>query len=149
MTDTTLRSPARGSRRRLSTAIAVLIILLVIAGAWFMKAVDPLSSRLLPPCVFYQFTGLYCAGCGSGRMLHLLLNGHVWAAFRMNPLAMVSLPVFAYLLARVGYSLYFKKPLPRLPAFLPWVCVAAILLFTVARNLPWMPLAWLAPTNIG
>lgn len=39
-------------------------------------------------CVFYQFTGWYCPGCGIGRSVLSLLNGDWMQAFRYNVLLM-------------------------------------------------------------
>ena len=46
------------------------------AGAWVLQRVDPnAAGSPLPGCVFYQFTGLYCPGCGMTRALHALVHG--------------------------------------------------------------------------
>lgn len=149
MPDTAERNTIKKSRGPVTIALAVLLGAAAATGLYFLAVVDPENSRLLPPCLFYRFTGLYCAGCGVSRALHDILNGHVWAGFRMNPLAVAALPFLIGWLAAATVRHLRGKPLPRLPSWLPWVAIAVIVLFTVARNLPWEPFSWLAPTSIG
>ena len=57
---------------------------------------EPAASGLFPPCPFHALTGLHCPGCGSLRAVHQLLHGELWAAFRLNPLMVLSLPLLAF-----------------------------------------------------
>ncbi|HYH57581.1 MAG TPA: DUF2752 domain-containing protein, partial [Anseongella sp.] len=57
---------------------------------------DPSLAGFFPPCPFKRLTGLDCPGCGSQRALHALLNLHVGAAFRFNPLLLTAIPFLAY-----------------------------------------------------
>lgn len=144
--------PETGRPRRLSPAAVAFFILAAALLAAFLglaRAADPQTSRIFPPCLIREFTGLYCAGCGSARALHFLLNGHLWAALRMNALAVLSMPFLLWALGLIAYRIWKRKPLPKFPSWLPWAAIAVIVLFTVARNLPWMPFAWLAPTSLG
>lgn len=144
-----LKNPQKRTRKAARAALAVFLVALAAAGVWFVKAVDPMRSGLYPPCLFHAVTGLWCAGCGMARALHDLLNGHIWAAFRMNPLVVSALPLLLWALGLVFYRLWKKKPMPKVPSWIPWAAIALIVLYTVARNLPWMPFAWFAPTVIG
>jgi len=144
--------PEAGRQRRLTPAAVALFALasaLAVGFLWLAKAADPLTSRVFPPCLFREITGLYCAGCGSARALHFLLNGHLWAAFRMNALAVLLMPFLLWALGLILYRFWKRRPLPRFPSWFPWAAIAVIVLFTVARNLPWMPFSWLAPTSLG
>lgn len=38
------------------------------------------------PCLFWQFFGLYCPGCGGTRSVDALLHGHVLQALWYHPL---------------------------------------------------------------
>ncbi len=136
------------NRRAWALAIAALLVIASAAGLWVVKETDPNGPSILPPCLFYQFTGLYCTGCGITRALHLILNGHFYAGFRMNPLAVISLPFLVVLLVVVLLRLWKDRPLPNMPLWVPWAALAVIVLFMVARNLPWEPFSWLAPTEI-
>lgn len=123
------------------------VALLAAAGLWYLYHAQP-GKTLLLPCVFYEVTGLYCTGCGITRALYHLLHGHIYAALRMNPLAVVLLPV---LLVYVGWCFirtWQGRLLPHLPTWVPWAAMVVVIVYTVARNLPWPPFIWLAPTAI-
>ena len=97
-------------------------------------------------CVFYELTGLYCPGCGSGRAARALLRGDFPAAFGHNALAfLLGLPC-AGILLREYLRLVFPglgwKP-ARLPAWAGKTALALILTFWLLRNLP--AFAFLSP----
>jgi hypothetical protein len=110
--------------------------LLLGAGLLILFAFNPSQTRIFPPCPLHWATGLYCPGCGSLRAMHCLLHGHVAAAFRLNPLLLVTLPVLGALTLRRAWAL---KP------WLPWAVVVVLLAYGVARNIPAWPLTLLAP----
>ena len=120
---------------------------MLVAGATVLYAFNPVTARFYPPCPFHKLTGLYCPGCGSTRALHQLLHGHVAAAFDLNPLAVVLLPLAAVGVARELWRATrgHPAPTPHLPAWSLWALVAVVVLFGVARNLPWAPVRWMAP----
>lgn len=123
----------------LLTAIAAAIVTL--------HSFDPATSGLFPPCPFRYLTGWYCPGCGSLRALHQLLRGNFSAAWALNPLTIVLLPFLAYGTASSAFFEIRGQHLPRL--FLPavWIRVlcAVIILFGIARNIPFHPFELLAP----
>ncbi len=120
------------------TALGLLGLIAVVC---FLK---PGTTPWLPPCQFYKLTGLYCPGCGSTRMLYFLVHGHPWLAFRQNALAMTVLPGVIY-----GLALQLIKPASAVysrisPRWMTAFCLV-VLLFAVARNLPFEPFCRLAP----
>jgi hypothetical protein len=149
MPEPTKKNPIHGDRKPVTVALAAVVLAAAAAGAFFLAAVDPAHSSLLPPCVFHELTGLYCAGCGISRALHLLLNGQFYAGLRMNPLAVLSLPLLLGWLTLAFVRHFRGKALPRIPSWVPWAAIAVIVFYTVARNLPWEPFSWLAPRDIG
>ncbi len=86
-----------------------------------------------PPCPVHVLTGWNCPGCGTTRALHQLAHGHLWAAFRLNPLTFVMLPALGLLWRTAGAR----------PAWL-WSLVVVLVVFGVMRNFPGPPFALFA-----
>ncbi len=102
-------------------------------------AVFVLLMLLRPSCPILRWTGFYCAGCGTSRMLEALLRGDLAAAFRQNQLLFVVLPLTGcYLLAEAVRYVRKKPPLWKKKgmAAVFLAVLAASALFAVARNLP-------------
>lgn len=110
--------------------------ILLMGGLLTLYLFDPLRSSLYPPCPFHYLTDLYCPGCGSLRALHRLLNGNISGALAMNPLMVISLPFIAALLLRPRWS--YRR-------WLPWTCLAVLLIYVLLRNINAWPFVLLAP----
>jgi len=123
---------------------------IVAAGTIALDVFDPATSGLFPPCPLRYLTGWYCPGCGSLRALHQLLHGNVSAAWALNPLTVILLPFLAYGMASYGLFEIRGKHLPRLFFRAVWIraLCAVIILFGVARNIPFHPFDLLAPGGI-
>ena len=130
---------------RLTVAIGVPLcaIALAVACLWLDNT---------PPCRFYDATGLYCIGCGTGRALLALLHGRIYAAFRYQPLLIVSLPFLVYYIAKVYLEFVFARrllPFPKIRNNWFGVTVVAIFVaFWILRNIPIPPFSYLAPTAV-
>ena len=90
-------------------------------------------------CWFYELTGLWCPGCGSGRAAIALLHGHVLEAFSHNALLfLLGIPCGAALvyeyLRFVFPGLSLKKI--ELPAWTARLSLGMIVVFWVLRNVP-------------
>jgi hypothetical protein len=149
MTVPTKKTSTKPQRRFVYLGLVALLLAAGAAGLWYVKVADPNGRSILPPCLLHEFTGLYCTGCGMTRALHYIMNGQLYQGFRMNPLAVLSLPVLIWVALLILYRLVMDKPLPSMPSWLPWAILAVIVLYTVARNLPWEPFSWLAPTVLS
>jgi len=73
------------------------------------KTYNPLDSAFFPKCPFKVATGYDCAGCGSQRAVHHLLNLNIREAFRENMLLVVSIP---YITAGFLFNIYKDKKNP-------------------------------------
>jgi hypothetical protein len=109
---------------------------------WF----DPAHFGFYPTCGLYRTTGLFCPGCGSLRAMHHLLHGHLLEALRFNALLVCSLP---FVSAAAGLWLLRKwhdQPfsLPLKPAWV-WFGTIIVVVFTIARNLPFVRALGLTP----
>ena len=124
----------------------------VPAGALMLLTFCLLTQRT-PPCLFYEITGLYCAGCGTGRSLLALFSGHFVKAFRYQPLMIISLPFVAYYCLKVYLSFVLGRdvlPVPRIRS--TWVgmtILIVILAYWILRNLPFFPFTLLAPDSVA
>ena len=135
------------SKARRSVIICIFGGLFFLAGSIVLFFVNPVEKSLFPPCPFHYITGLYCPGCGSLRGLHQLLHGNIIGALEYNPLMVVSLPFVAYGLFVQGVKILTGRQLPTvfIKAHWIWALFVLIILYTIARNLPWLPFNWLAP----
>lgn len=124
---------------------------LIILALGFVTAVfylqNPAQSGIFPPCPLFAWTGLYCPGCGSLRATHQLLHGNLVGAFKLNPLAVLSIPFLIYgyvahvTLIRTGKTL----PGSFLKSSIIWIIFAFIICYGVLRNVPVYPFTLLAP----
>lgn len=108
---------------------------------------DPSRYAIYPTCLFHELTGLNCPGCGALRATHQLIHGHLAAAFRLNPFLCLVLPVMLLVLVKNAIQQLrgaAQKPKVVSPFWIR-LLLAALILFTVLRNLPFAPFTWLAP----
>jgi hypothetical protein len=117
-------------------------LLAVIALGTYVRAVDPHESGSYPTCPWRALTGLACPGCGSLRALHDLLRGRFLEALDHNAMFVFVLPLSVVL--AVGFLLSPRSP-RALPRWVPLGALVALLMWAVARNLPFWPLSVLAP----
>ena len=112
--------------------LAVAAAVAAVAAVYYVAAPE---SGIYPRCMFRQFTGLDCPGCGSQRALHALLHGHVAEAWRYNALLLIEIPFIALLLVASRRS----RSMPRLNKVLNsqsviLLILASIILWTILRN---------------
>jgi hypothetical protein len=119
----------------------VLLWLTIVAGAVCLFVLQPGNSRFLPVCPFRALTGFTCPGCGSTRGMHQLLHGNVGAAFELNPLLLLALPILLYALLLYSYRVMSGQPLQRnrlAPKYI-YTIFGVILFFWIFRNTPLYP----------
>ncbi|MFF2505419.1 DUF2752 domain-containing protein [Streptomyces sp. NPDC058067] len=130
-----LSTGTRGAARRLAVPLGVLAA--VAAAFAYVGSVDPNEPGHYPVCPLLHYTGIYCPGCGGLRSAHAVVHGDLTAALGDNALAVAGYVLFAALWAvwavRVARGQQFRVALGR-----PQLRVlgAAVLVFTVVRNLP-------------
>jgi len=87
-------------------------------------------------CVFRKLFGIYCAGCGTTRMIKSMFFLNFNQAFRYNPfmfiLSILSLMYILYMII-----IYIKKEEVKIPSFkLVIVIVVLLFIYMLLRNLP-------------
>ena len=119
----------------------------VVSGAAAVWYFDPKTAGIFPVCPLYSLTGFACPGCGLTRGFHALFHGDILTALDHNAL----LPFFA-LLVGFGFAamVYYAVKGRRIPVNLLhpnalWTFMILLLVFGVARNLPWYPFTILFP----
>ncbi len=118
------------------------IILLAGAAACVVVLMFPPGSprtKWLPKCLFHEWTGLYCPGCGGTRALYALLHGELKTSLHDN-----------LLLIPVGLTAAALIVRPRIGLRRP-VAIAILVIvvgFTVLRNIPCAPFTALAPVPL-
>lgn len=71
----------------------------VLAASAVIATRDPNQTGHYPTCPFLWTTGFYCPGCGTLRAVHALTHGDVAAAWHLNPLLLVAIPVLLWVWA--------------------------------------------------
>ena len=136
-------SPTTVSQHGLGLVAALLGLLAGVVLFFF----DPAQYSFYPSCLWHSLTGLACPGCGCLRALHQLLHGHPAAAFQLNSLLILALPVGLWLLARQIFGQGAGKSAVAILSrpLWPWILLGVVALFGVVRNLPFPPFAYLSP----
>ncbi len=147
MEDNESETPAEHSKRRNAWWILATTALVVVAGCIALFCFNPSEVGFFPPCVFHQWTGLHCPGCGITRGLHQLLHGNVLGALRYNPFMVILIPLLAYaVLADPVRRLTGRQaPTTALRPIWIWIFMVSIVLFGILRNIPTYPFTFLAP----
>lgn len=105
---------------------AVVAVLCVFAAGFAAAKVIPAGSSLLPGCLFYRCTGLFCFGCGCTRALYALAQGNIVASLSYN---LLMLPSFLWMLVLC----WVRGRMQQMTLF---VGLAVLLLFMLLRNIP-------------
>lgn len=137
---TQVNAETRGPRPSIRRALLgpALVLAGMAAVVVLVATVDPHEPGHYPACPFLWTTGLYCPGCGTLRVINSLAHGRPGAAFGLNPLVFVLLPVLAYLWGR--WTMLSARGEPMRSALLQprviYVFVAVVAVFWIVRNLP-------------
>jgi hypothetical protein len=131
-----------------------------VAAAVFVRSG---GSVPLLRCPFHQLTGWWCPGCGLTRGTGRLVTGDIMGAMAHN----IFTPLIVLAIAAAWWAWWWPTVSDRLPQRARWTRIATkdkrasrrftlnsrttpwaigiLVVFTVARNVPWAPFAVLAP----
>ncbi len=129
-----------GDRTR-QLAIASVVWLGIAAGSVLLFFFNPTNAGFFPVCPFRALTGLQCPGCGSTRACYQLIHLHPIAAFKLNPLMILTLPFIVYGFLGFTRSAITGQPQRRIliPSIYLWGWLGLLIFFWVFRNTPWYP----------
>lgn len=140
-------TPSRhyNNRQRIFAGLVLLGVAIITVAVFISDPSQP--HRFLPPCPFYTLTGLLCPGCGSGRAMINLFHGRFYAAWRMNPMALLLLPVPVLYVLNLIRAVLHGRSLPGLilPPKVVWTLSGIIIAYGILRNIPVYPFTLLQP----
>jgi hypothetical protein len=120
--------------------------LTVLALLYFFG--DARKAAFFPRCPFHYFTGLFCPGCGSQRAISAMLHSDFSQAARYNLLLVSSIPILFYSAGVTLLNATRGKQLSRSLIYSPQfvkVYLVIVIVFFIARNIPYYPFDLLAP----
>ena len=128
------------------------IVFLIVLGLSGLISIyfifNPAQHSFFIPCPFHYMTGYHCPGCGSQRAIHHLLHGDFMAAFWINPLLFISIPIILYAFGLRAYNYIFQTQF-RVNIFYRkgfiYGYFGVALLFWVVRNISIYPFTLLSP----
>lgn len=86
-------------------------------------------------CPIYEFTHLYCPGCGITRCLFALIQLDFYKAFKYNQLVFILLPIsFIYYIIYSYYYIKYNKRIT-IPKYISITILIIVLLFGILRNI--------------
>ena len=129
------RSIAAGPRTRALRA-PVLTATGFLAAGGVLVVRSPYSSGSYGYCPFRALTGLWCPGCGGLRAAHDLMTFDLAAAWGMNALLVLAVPVLAALWIRWVRHAWRGRPVAVVTVRGAAVLAVVLAVFTVGRNLP-------------
>lgn len=131
----------RRARPRTLRAVRAPVTVGVVAAVVVVHlgVTDPYRPGRHLACPILALTGFFCAGCGGQRAVHDLAHGDLVAAWGMNPLVVVAVPV-----ALAAWTAWLRRRWRgtrrraggAASAVLPWALLAVAALFAVLRNVP-------------
>ena len=127
--------------RQLMVAATIWVGLTAISIFLFFFNPSSPANQWFPKCPFRLVTGFQCPGCGATRAFYQLLHLHPVAAFKFNPLIMLTLPFLIYGFLGFTKSAITGKPYRRLfiPPIYLWAWLVLMIFFWIFRNTPWYP----------
>ena len=118
------------------------IFILSIAGGIFLLGVVYLLLLRLTsfegvPCVFHEWTGLLCPGCGLTRAAQALLDGKPLLALSYNPLFPLYILYAGIIFVSAIWGDEKKKDtsFPRGPLWIHLSVLGIVVLFWIVRNI--------------
>jgi len=130
------------------TIAFLLIPIIGIISLLFLYFHNPIESKVFPKCIFLEYAGVYCPGCGVTRSTYYLVHGDILKAFRFNQLYILFLPLMVYLyILNLGLKINGKElmKIPRFNSFFYILIGVLSLVFCILRNIHYYPFTLLAP----
>jgi hypothetical protein len=142
-----LGGPGRAAvHPRRDVRLPLVVGLAALGATVYLGLSDPYRPGAHLVCPVLALTGFVCAGCGGQRAVHELARLDVVAAWAMNPLVVVAVPVVA-----AAWWRWLRRRWRGVPpgaaassTVVPWLVAGVVVAFAVLRNVPALA-PWLAP----
>lgn len=86
-------------------------------------------------CIFKSLFNIYCAGCGTTRMIKEILKLNIYGAFRYNPFMFILFIFFIFYFIYKIY-IYIKKGSIKVNCKLLIIISVLLIIYMVLRNIP-------------
>ena len=127
------------TRQRTIAAIIWMGLAAISIFLFFFNPASP-ANQWFPKCPFRLLTGFQCPGCGSTRACYQLVHLHPIAAFKLNPLMVLTLPFLVYgFLGFTRGAITGKHRRLFIPTPYLWGWLGLLVFFWIFRNTPWYP----------
>ena len=121
---------------QLYTAGMLFLPVLLVAGVFLHFSPVDLTD-IVPGCLLYRLTGLYCPGCGATRALSAFLHGHPIRSFLYHPVVDYVAALYLWFLlsqtierishGRIAIGMKYRD------RYL-WIVLAVLILHCLIRN---------------
>lgn len=120
--------------------LSLVVILLVIGYVIFLNIINY-------RCLFHEYLGIWCAGCGGTRMIISFVHLDFYQAFRWNPLLFILL-IMGIIYLIVGTIVFIKKRVFMVPNVkMLFFIIGLLVVFMIIRNID--VFSYLIPTRIS
>ena len=123
---------------------AIILGVALVMGLAVLFFFNPSTNGFYPVCLFHQWTGLNCPGCGGTRAAYALLHGRFVTAFHDNALFLLCLAFGAGRAIWMGMGKLRRQPaVPWWSTWMLWSLLGLTIAFGIIRNVPGFE--WLSP----
>ena len=121
----------------------------MLLGMVLFRSFLPQAKAILPKCILFESTGIFCPGCGGTRAAEALVFLNFSEAIRQNAWAtsvvIVGLPLLLLAALSVRYPQAKLLAVFHWRRWITWFLAGTIVLFGILRNFP--AFDWLAPVE--
>lgn len=111
------------------------IIILVISIIFILYLGINIIDKIGYKCPFKYLFNIYCAGCGTTRMMKEIFKLNFYKAFRYNPLMFILLiiGIIYFIYVCICYIKNIKIIKPKLKHF--YILIIILIMYTILRNI--------------
>lgn len=122
------------------------LILIIIYSLFILLLALYILDLIHFKCIFKELFNIYCAGCGSTRMIKALLNFEIYQAFRYNPfMFLLTIIISVFLIYNMIFYLVRGK-LKKINFKVIIFIIILLFIYMILRNIP--GLEFLRPAKV-